>query len=185
MHATLIFFKQHYTEKQILKLFGSAEHSNENFYLLRDALEMFFYDEESIRSDFRKIKCNTRSIHDEFSRCINTREYAENLYYEFKYTKLDLKACVNLSHDYSVRLPKSNHELYEWGEYMHNCIAEYEPRIKLNKTIIYGFFNGGSLQFIAEISNHIIVEVSGKYNSILKQQESSVLQIWFRRFFAS
>jgi len=183
LQATLIFFKQHYTEKQILKLFASAEHSNENFYLLRNALEMFFYDEESIRSDFRKIKCNTRSIHDEFSRCINAREYAEKYYYEFAYTKLDYKACVDLSHDYSVRLPKSNHELYEWGEHMHNCIAGYEPRIKLNKTIIYGFFNGDSLKFVAEVYDKSIIEASGKYNAILKRQENSVLQMWFRRFF--
>ncbi len=31
--------------------------------------------------------------------------------------------------------------------------------------------------------DNCIVEVRDKYNAILKPQESSILQIWFRRFF--
>lgn len=182
LYHPLVFLKQYYTEKQIFKLF-STEKNDENAYLLRDALDMFLYDEETIRLGFRKTRCNVKSIHNEFVRCINEREYFEMSHCEFKYSTLEMQGCTPLSHNYKVRLPKSNLELYQWGEYMHNCIARYDNRIKNGETIIYGFFNDESLQFVAEIYNNKIVEASSRYNQPLEQDESSILQMWFNRFF--
>jgi len=179
LYLVLRFLKQHYKEKEIFKLFDAVSNTN----LLQDTMGMFTYEESIIALNFKRVRCNIRSIHDEFTRCINAREYSELLQYEFTYTKAVLKPCISLNRHYTIRLPKSNLELYRWGDQMHNCIAEYENRIKEKKTILYDFFYAEKLKFIVEIKDRKIVEANCKYNHPLNQGEIEILEMWFRRFF--
>ena len=42
-------------------------------------------------------------------------------------------------------LPKSNIELFDWGDSLHNCLLNYASAVKNRLSLIYGFFSEDEL----------------------------------------
>jgi hypothetical protein len=143
---------------------------------------MLAYDHETIEENFRKVRCTVAALHDEFSRCQYQKQMSKTSEYLFVYTKTELEKCIYAS-GYRVQLPKSNHELYSWGERLRNCLFTYVPSMKKRKSIIYGFFIGDEIDFAVEIKNGQIIQASCKYNAALDEEEKFILYEWFGRFF--
>jgi len=176
------FLKQFYSEKQIAKLFEIEEENDAKFLLLQDTVEMLVYDREAIEENFRKARCTVTALHDEFARCQYLTRISQISEHLFVYTENELEKCTYIG-GYKVQLPKSNVELYAWGEHLHNCLLTYETAVKEKGSAIYGFFTADQLIFAVQIRNDKIVQASGKYNAALDEEEKFALYEWFGRFF--
>ncbi len=181
METFILFLKHYYSEKQISKLFEIDVREDRAFYMLRDTLNMLIYDYDEINEYFSKVKCTIEAIHDEFSHCQSQREIAQADEYSFIYTKEELEKCIFFN-GYKVQLPKSNIELFDWGESLHNCLLNYASAVKNRLSVIYGFYSEDELIFAVEIKNNRIVQSSSKYNAELDAEEKFVLYEWFGRF---
>lgn len=177
----IVFLKQHYSEKQLLRFFSSKEFSS-NHYLFRDAVSEFLYDKDVIEYKFRKVPCKVQAIHDEFVRCSREERHKDMQNQRLTYSKQELKPCIE-ANTYQVKLPKSGKELFDWADELHNCMAGYFEMIKNHETIIYCFFQEDILIFAVEICDNEVVQASGKYNANLTTKEHHVLTKWFELFF--
>ncbi len=176
------FLKQFYSEKQIAKLFEIDGEGDEKLFMFRDTIEMLMYDHEVIEENFHKVRCMVAALHDEFSRCQYQNKISQISEQLFVYAKNDLEKCI-YTNGYKVQLPKSNVELYDWGERLHNCLFTYVSSVKKRNSIIYGFFIGDEIDFAVQIRNSQIVQASCKYNAALDEEEKFILHEWFGRFF--
>ena len=177
----IVFLKQHYSEKQLLKFFSSKEFSS-NHYLFCDAVSEFLYHKDVIENKFRKVPCKVQALHDEFVRCSKEERHKNMINQRLSYSKEDMKPCIELN-TYQVKLPKSGKELFDWADELHNCMAGYFEMIKNHGTIIYCFFQEDILVFAVEICDNEVVQESGKYNADLTIKQNKALTKWFELFF--
>jgi len=181
LNEIIVFLKQHYSEKQLLKFFSSNVF-NSNHYLFRDAVNEFLYDKDVIENRFRKVPCNIQALHDELVRCSREEGYKDIIDQKLSYSKEDMKPCIEAD-TYQVKLPKTGKELLDWANKLHNCMAGYFEMIKNHETIIYCFFQENILVFAVEICDNEVVQASGKYNATLTIEENKILTKWFELFF--
>lgn len=59
---------------------------------------------------------------------------------------------------FTVKVPKTNHDLIEWGVQMHNCIGSFGDRIAKGKTTCFALFSGGKIFATIEVSNKKVVQ---------------------------
>jgi len=182
LETFIIFLKTYYSEKQIAKLFEIDVKKDRAFHMLRDTFNMLMYDSEMIYEHFQKVRCSITALHNEFSRCQTQNKLEQIDEYVFVYTKKELERCTYVK-GRKVQLPKSNIELFDWGETLHNCLLNYAPAVKKRQSIIYGFYNNDKIIFAVEIKNNRIVQSSSKYNVELDAKEKFLLYAWFGRFF--
>ncbi len=175
------FLKQHYSEKQILKFFMDYDGDTQE-YLFRDIVSDLAFNFEAIDGGFKKTACKMRDVHDEFVRCVSEERYKHIYKKSLFYPKKELKPCVSTG-SYSVRLPHSGKELFEWAEELHNCMSGYFDWIARGETIIYGFFQNGTLLFAVEIQNGRMVQYSAKRNAKLNEDELKLLEKWYGIYF--
>jgi len=180
LNEIIIFLKQHYTEKQLLKFFSSKEF-NSNHYLFRDAVSEFLYDKDVIKNKFKKVSCKVQALHDEFVRCLREERHKDMQNKSLVYSKQDMKACIE-TNTYQVKLPKSGKELFDWADDLHNCMAGYFEMIKNHETIIYCFFQEDILVFAVEICDNEVIQASGKYNADLTIKQNQILTKWLELF---
>ena len=174
------FLKGYYTEKQIVKLFLNYN-SDADELLFRDTINELHINIDIIKQFFNKVPCKINTLHDEFVRCVRKNRgitYNKQLSYSEEY----LKPCVD-NNSYSVKLPKSGKDLYEWADTLHNCMSSYFNWIHNGETIIYGFFINNLLSFAVEIRNNNIVQYSAKYNKKLNDYEQKILKDWYELHF--
>lgn len=100
----------------------------------------------------------------------------------FEYAAKVLEPCIQ-SDIYEIRLPQTGLELNMWGELLHNCLAGYCNQVMNGTSSIYGFFQETHLQFAVEVQNDKIIQASTKYNAPLSNEQKSVLDAWYQRFF--
>ena len=101
----------------------------------------------------------------------------------FEYTAKITEPCIQ-SDIYEIRLPQTGLELNAWGELLHNCLAGYCNQVMKRTSSIYGFFQETQLLFVVEIRNDKIIQASAKYNAPLSNEQKSLLDAWYQRFFA-
>ena len=174
------FLKQHYTEKQILKLFASL--TRDDRILFQDLVSEYEYRVETVETLFQKVSCNVQALHDEFVRCTREKRNQTIIHEKLQYGKVDALPCVEVA-DYYIQLPHSGKELLSWADILHNCMAGYFDTIRNNETRIYGFFEERTLRFAVEISDKKLIQASGKYNAHLTKEQKEVCGTWLKRFF--
>ncbi len=179
----LHFLKNHYTEKQILRLFTRDDFSF-NISIFRDTINEINYDRHTILSKFKKVPCKVKALHDEFVRCAKEKRYEHMHHRKLRYSKELVKPCKKID-EYEVRLPTTGQELYDWADELGNCMAGYYDYIIKNQTTIYGFFMDHTLAFAVEIIDNELIEASGKYNANLLVGEQDVLVKWYTKFFGN
>ena len=181
LETFIIFLKPYYSEKQIAKFFEIDVKKDRAFHMLRDTFDMLMYDSEMISEYFQKVRCTIPALHNEFSHCQTQNKLEQIDEYLFVYTEEELERCIYL-HGYKVQLPKSNIELFDWGETLHNCLLNYTNTVKRRLSVIYGFYSDDELIFAVEIKNNCIVQSSSKYNAERDTEEKFLLHDWFGRF---
>ncbi len=176
----LLFLKHYYSEKQILKLF-LFKRENDDKYLFYDVVNMLSEHTDTIRDFFRPVRCTVRALHDEFVRCLHQKDIDEMPEEFFEYTHKELKKCIKIGR-YTVHLPRSGTELFNWGRSLKNCLSGYGSRIRSKDTLVYGFFSGYELMFAAEIEYNKIIQASGRCNRVLEWQEDFALCEWHKKW---
>lgn len=100
-----------------------------------------------------------KELHDEVSR---QYRLVKTAYQKIKKTKFMEHLDGKEVDDFRIKVAESNHELIEWGEQMHNCIASYANR---KDCILLGIFKENTLIYNIEIKNGKIKQFYGKRNS--------------------
>jgi len=174
------FLKQHYSEKQILKLFTSL--TRDNRILFQDLVSEYQYQVESVETLFQKVSCHVQTLHDEFVRCAREKQNQKIVHEKLQYGKEAVLPCVEVD-GYQVQLPHSGKALLSWADILHNCMAGYFDMINKSETYIYGFFQEKCLCFAVEISGGKLIQASGKHNAHLSKEQKEVCGAWLKRFF--
>ena len=174
-----------YTDKQIFYLFHQLESDDEyNVRVFNDLLRQLsdlshvnqFYNEQ------KKPKCNLYDLHDSISEYARREKEKEVIGKTIDTSKHNLKPCVTID-NYSVSLPKTGDELYDWAGQLQNCMASYFEAIKMNETSIYCFFKNDSIDFAVEMKNKHVAQANGIANARLNPDQKKVLTKWLKRFF--
>jgi hypothetical protein len=75
-----------------------------------------------------------------------------------------------------IRIPKTNHELLEWGRQMHNCIGSYGRRVGEDNRILLGITRDGKLIYNIEITGKRIRQFYAKHNSPPNQEDYDLIK---------
>jgi len=177
------FFINLYEEKRIAYLLNTIyNNKNSKFNLWLDSIEILkiIYDipNYSISDDFKKTKLNIDSIHGE---CIRVQRKVDEDNVLFQYSEIDLKTQTNYN-DLTFKLPIDKHELNEWANQLHNCMAMYSQYIIQQQTLIYGVFIDGIIKYAVRITNKKIIEMKGKYNEPISSFYSTEIKNWLSKY---
>lgn len=173
------YLAQNYTQKQIEQLIGGF--SKNNTYLFFDLLEMFLeFDEEMLQS-IEKIKPRFDAFHDAIAHHHRLLVHHKLLEISFSYSSDEQNACVKVE-PYTIRLPHNGLELFEWSSTLQNCLSGYAQWILSKETTVYGFFRENKLEFAVEVNNNSIAQASSKYNAKLSQEDTYLINGWFREY---
>lgn len=184
----MLFLKQHYTEKQIVKLFvediqNKKEYKN-RLNNWRDTLRMlrtrnaFNYLEEH----FSKVKLTTKKLHDEIIRVFHIVSYELDAKENFEYDKKYLSACKRYE-DLEFRLPATVKELSLWAKILHNCMFGYSRRIHQEESIIYGVFRAEELLYAVELNDFRIVQAKAIFNQDIESDDMNIINNWQKNFY--
>lgn len=148
----------------------------------RDAGRMFQQiTDRTVRRNILAFKGNIRETHDlimsEFNK-LKTED--RKIKYNKNHAVLDNQMVTN---NIVSILPKSTHELVSWGSDQHNCIGSYgNSAMQPSKTIIVGFKNRttndwvGHAELNRTVNGWVIIQLRGKYNSILEDNDNKVIR---------
>ena len=179
--AFIDFLKKHYSENQILNLFRRCNETTLKD-MFNDMIYGFSYCKSILNKQFKKVKCDIQTLHDEFIRISFEKRHKDIHKQKLFFDTDQKKACVELD-KYQIKLPKSGKELIFWANELHNCMASYFEKIQTKQSLIYGFFTNNKLKFAVEISNNTLIQASAKYNRYLTGDEERILNLWLIRFF--
>ena len=181
----MMFLQEHYTQKQITRLFVENMKKEGALESWRDTLRLLRIPDiyEYLRTHFQKRKLTAKNLHDEIIRIYHTEiKISKIKQVSLKYKPFQYDAEVVVDGLLFV-LPKDTKELFTWGETLHNCIAGYANDIKLSKTIIYGVFYEEKLLYAIEINDASIVQANGKYNVAIDSNDMEIIQKWFQEHY--
>jgi len=172
----IAFLKNHYTFKQIIRLFLLSE---ENFMFFEDLIYTLTESKNIINQEFQKVKCTPKALHDEFVKCANIDYRRTIIDKTITYSNKIKKRCKKIK-NYTIKLPHTGKDFLEWAEILQNCIAGYFDKVKNNSSLIYGFFKNKKLDFAVEINfDNKIIQANQKNNKPLSQDQQKILDLWF------
>lgn len=170
-----------FTYKQIENIFlGFSKEPDELFWLIHSVNLV-----NALRNNihhFPKVKANYKILHNELSKfygMVSNKVLSNTIY---SYDQKFIDACIN-SEFYTIKLPQTGSEIYDWSCKLTNCLSSYNREIKKKETVIYGFFNKDVIEFAVEIRNNKIIEARGKYNRNLTDKEMNFVNEWFKSHF--
>lgn len=115
-----------------------------------------------------------QQIHDYISResnKLNTGNF--DLMFDDEVKKLDGVVLGNLQ----LVIPKTNHELVDWGQWMSNCIGGYGKRINSsdNKQWLMAVLKDGKLTYNIEVHNKRLNQFYGHHNSRANEEDKKIV----------
>lgn len=164
------FFRK-LTSKQIVHLFTQVY----NPFYVEDTIRQVMEHEDKIVLP-KQLK-NWKYLHDEIS---NQYRKLKNQDYEFKLTDKLKKIDNHKIENEVIVVPKTRHELIDWGQKMNNCIAGYHQEFNQGRTVLLAVKENNELKYNIEIQNRNIrqfmlnrnvrapEEVIKKYTEIFK-----------------
>lgn len=173
--------KSCFSEKQIAKLFVQYSYCD-NFFWFGDTLGLLMHinPQEAIAL-LRTEKCHFQKIHDILMGYDKKKRASQFFDTQFNYDKKMKNRCIVVG-DYRVKLPLDGKDLYDWSEYLHNCLSSYIDNIIDHKSILYGFFLHNNLEFAIELKDTTIIQAKSKHNNNLTLCQEKHLEQWLVRF---
>jgi len=177
------FLKQHYTEKQVVKLFIEEMQDEENYKEAlrdwRDTLRMLQTQSafQYLDEHFLKVKLTSKKLHDEIVRIFNLVSSELEGKETFDYNEIYLSAC-NKHEELEFKLPKSVKELSLWAGMLRNCMLGYKRSIHEGRSIIYGVFRAEQLLYAVELNNLSIVQAKAVFNRSVPEDDMTTIRGW-------
>ena len=172
------FLKIYYSEDDILFIFKEIENINKVKVFFINFLPCYESYEHIVNNINIPIKCNLESIQCKIMEyAIENKRYP---YYQiFEYSKEVNKACIVVD-NYTIKLPSSAIELYEWSKKLNNEIVGYYQMVENSNLHIYGFFKDNELVFI--VKNGVLhnMEVSAICYNKLSASQNSIFKKWLQ-----
>ena len=177
--AVIIFLKNHYSEKQICKLFFKEIMNKQALQYWKDIVRMMQRDNAFIDLEhyFHKVKLTTKHLHDEIVRALHLANFSYEGNAIFNYEDSQLLA-QGIKDDLVFKLPFSAEELSLWSKVLHNCMFGYIDDIQRGKSLIYGVFKDGSLLYALEFSGEKIVQSKAVSNQSIPQEDMKKIKKW-------
>ena len=172
----IVFLQSYYTDIQIIKALKVIKTSTDISFFI-DMLNNFSAYDNSENDTFSKVKCNIKSLHDEFVKCSYSYHHQKIWNKSLQYSKKEHSRCKTII-EYEVRLPLTGSALLLWADTLHNCLSSYFSSIENNVTTVYGFFKNNIIEFAVEVVNDNIVQARGKYNMSLNKVQTDILSLW-------
>jgi hypothetical protein len=178
------FLGEHYSEKQIVRIFKDMEKNRRDPGLITDTLRMFNRERmrRLIRDHFRRPRPDIASLHDEFIRLsrLNRTYYGGKKL--FDYDERDKKA-EGLFEGFEFLLPETVAVLDRWSRILNNCMFGYAQGIHRHQSIIFGVLEDSRLLYAVEIKGDRIVQALGKNNRLISREDRGVIERWFRNVY--
>lgn len=113
-------------------------------------------------------------FHDDLTRDLSRRKVRDQPIEKVSLAKKIDK--VSLSDGYSIILPKTTHELIDWGRNMEHCIGSYTDAAVQGESVFLGIIKDKKMIGNAQISvkNKRLVQIFGKKNSYLDKNTLEV-----------
>lgn len=143
-----------YSEKELLRLFGTYYNFEDYFYCL----------ESTFVGEF-PIKKNIKELRD----CILDLNETDYLLEE------QFPWLLKLDERFSV--VKNKRELYDWSEIMSNCLKGYDERLKREESVVVSYCDFGEMLYVIEIlpTKGLVKEIKGyKNEDLFKSEELSI-----------
>jgi len=179
----ILFLKQHYTEKQIVKLFVEDMQDDKEYKTRlnswRDTLQMIKTKDafSALNNHFSKVKLTVKKLHDEIVRVFHLVSYELDAKESFEYEGVYLSACTSYE-NLDFRLPKTVKELSFWSKILHNCMFGYSRKIHEKKSIIYGVFRKEELLYAVEVNDFKIVQAKAVSNNSIPIEDMKIINSW-------
>lgn len=81
--------------------------------------------------------------------------------------------------EFEIVLPKTAHELVEWGSKMSNCVASYASRVRDRECIIVGIFREGTIQYCLEIRGAEVIQFRARRNNAPDREDEKNIRKFF------
>ncbi|MDD3591866.1 MAG: PcfJ domain-containing protein [Sulfurovum sp.] len=178
------FLRQHYSERNITKIWTGITPDMVSHNIVRDTIRMFVSEttEALLEENFVKPKADFKSIHDEFVRLSHLQHFVLSDKIKFEYSYQDLKTQVEMDR-FSYFLPMTVHILSIWARKLHNCMLSYTYAIHKRQSIIYGVFVDHQLTYAIEIIGDKMVQASGVGNKSISKDDRKIIDRWFREVY--
>lgn len=146
-------------------------------WIFTDTLRIFKRLNEEYNANFAPGQIASKSwkeLHDDLNRDLSRRRVRDQPIEQVSLAKKIDK--VVLSDGYSIILPKSTHELIDWGRNMEHCIGSYTNEAVQGDSVFLGIVKDKQMIGNAQISvkNKRLVQIFGKRNSYLDQNTLEV-----------
>lgn len=184
----IIFLKNHYSEKQISKLFlqEMQDEKDHKKALLtwRDTLRMINYQGsfEHLDQYFQKVHLTTGNLHDELIRVLHLASFEKENNSVFIYNKYQNESQI-IFENLLFRLPIDKEELSLWAKKLHNCMFGYAREIEDGKSIIYGVFKNNKLVYAVELKAMQIIQALGTSNTIIHNEDMQIIKRWHSEYY--
>lgn len=162
------FFKI-FHPKKLRSLLLSSEKGNG--YILSDMAYMYnsFSHLVPLPAGINKIG----ELHDYYSKEISKLRHADfPLNYSKRILELDNINLENLK----IIVPKTNHQLIDWGKKMSNCIGSYGERATERERVLLGIFKENELVYNIEIYGKRINQFYAKYNQHPEETDYEIVK---------
>ncbi len=113
-----------------------------------------------------------REIHDFLVKQVNKIKTGFKELSQEKLKKLD---NVQVG-DMTIVIPKSNHELLDWGNAMSNCIGGYWYNVQSGDTNVFGIVKNGDLTYNVEVYRGAIRQFVGKRNQPAPPEDYGLIE---------
>jgi hypothetical protein len=182
--ALLKFLKEHYTEKQIAKLFVQelSLYKKKRQYW-EDILRMIQKDNafSELEQYFFKHKLTVENLHDEIIRVLHIAEFSSWNNSVFHYEK-SLLMTQGKYDDMIFKLPVSAYELSLWSKLLHNCMFAYAENIERGSSIIFAVFKKEKLCYALELSEGKIMQAKAVSNQSIPQEDMKRIRAWYQKY---
>jgi hypothetical protein len=100
-------------------------------------------------------------LHDNFSQQIYKLKSVDfDLYIREDYKRID----GTVIEDMTIVVPKTAHQLIDWGRTLSNCMGSYSERVNEKRVCLLGILKGGELTYAISIENKCITQFKAKFN---------------------
>ncbi len=178
----MAFLGHFYTDRAMVSIWRSFSPQRHGSHLVRDTVEMIDrIGMERAVEMFERVAPSLEAVHDAIVLMHARYGTRQRATVRFSYPERYTDAEVEID-KVRFRLPRTSKLLGIWGSWLHNCLASYEELIREGRSVVYGVYLSGELAYAVEIAHHRIVQMSGKYNRPVPEEDQQKINQWYSNY---
>jgi hypothetical protein len=165
---------------KICSLFIEGESCCMMSYKIKDVMSMMLELDRKNRKMVRQWYRGSRDVDDLHDHLANIIEMMEHEDHPINIKKLS-QFEGDVGHGIVCIVPKSTHELWDWGNSANICIGSYADRVRQGKTYCFAFGRNDIKIGFAEVSTEMkLKQLLGKYNQKLSDEDRYPIIVYLK-----